>query len=308
MSDFNSYSAYTPTQEEAQGTPHIPFKNDEKVTRVTFVDGVGTLEQSERVTSFNSRDINTFPADDWRSTATDLNGSPSAMVGDSTLVTLNGTQATARDFEKAGYLEKDDRGNYRLPSEKPPEDASEAQQAEARRHRAVLPPAAHATVNAALEGLSMDGVDTVTQFGVGVALGQLPVSMLARQFSTMTGYDIEASEARIATVQGVYQTQADEYLVSQQGLHRDELQDFYEFARGLQNRDALSKAVNGQVYSKQMSGYGSLVKLYLSKTAPSQKMVKANGMETKTSADGAALVKLHGMWMTTKVAAFNGWI
>jgi hypothetical protein len=308
MSDFNSYSTYVPEQQDAPQAPRTPFQNDEKVTKATYVNGVGTFEQTDRVSSFDSRDMNTFPADDWRSTATDKTGSPSAFVGDATLVTLNGTQATALDFHKAGYLEKDDRGNYRLPTEKPPEDIAEAELAEARRHHAVLPQAAHATVNAALEGLSMDGVDTVTQYGVGVALGQVPASFLARQFSTMTGHDIEASEARVATVQAVYQTQADDYLVSQQGLHRDELQDFYEFARGRQNRDALSKAVNGQIYSKRMNGYESLVKLYLSNTAPPQQMVKANGMETKKGDDGTDLVKLHGMWMSTKVAAFNGWI
>lgn len=308
MSDFQSYSTYVPEQQDATQAPRSPAPNDEKVTRVTYVNGVGTFEQSERVTSFDSRDINTFPADDWRSTATDRTGSPSAMVGDSTLVTLNGTQATALDFMKAGYLEKDDRGNYRLPTEKAPEDPQEAQLVEARRHYAVLPQEAHATVNAALEGLSMDGVDTVTQYGIGVALGQVPASFLARQFSNMTGHDLEASEARVATVQAVYQAQADDYLVTQQGLHRDELQNFYEFARDRQNRDALSKAVNGQIHSKRMSGYESLVKLYLSKTAPPQQMVKANGMETKTGTDGTELVKLHGMWMSTKVAAFNGWI
>lgn len=308
MSDFNSYSAYIPEQEDAPQAPRNPTPNDEKVTKVTYINGVGTLEQTERVSSFDSRDINTFAANDWRSTATDKTGSPSAFVGDATLVTLNGTQATALDFHKAGYLEKDDQGNYRLPTEKAPEDIPEAQLAEARRHYAVLPQSAHATVNAALEGLSMDGVDAVTQYGIGVALGQVAPSMLARQFSTMTGHDIAASEAKVATVQAVYQAQADDYLVSQQGLHRDELKDFYEFARGRQNRDALSKAINGQIHSKRMNGYESLVKLYLSTTTPPQEMVKANGMETKTGTDGTQLVKLHGMWMSTKVAAFNGWI
>lgn len=205
--------------------------------------------------------------DDWRSTAIDQTGSPSAMVGDSTVVTINGTQATALDFMKAGYLKKDDRGAYRLPSENPPKDPLEAELAEARRHWAVLSEEANATINAALEGLSMDGRDTITQCGVSVVLGYVPATFLMRQFSTMTGYDIEASEERIATVQTVYQAQTDDYLLTQQGLHRDDLKNFYEFARDPQHRDALSKAVNGQFHSKNMKAYGPLVKLYLSTKA-----------------------------------------
>lgn len=307
MSDFTSYSSYVPEEQNDKAPPTLQRSNDQ-YSRATVVNGVSTLENVDRNASYNAYYANTYPADDWRSTAKDERGSQSAMVGDSTRVTINGTEATALDFMKAGYLEKDDQGNYRMAGETPPEDPQEAQLVEARRHYAVLPQEANAIVNTALEGLSDAGVESVTQYGVGVALGQLPVSMLARQFSTMTGQDIEASEARVATVQAVYQAQADDYLVSQQGLHRDELQDFYEFARDRQNRDALSKAVNGQIYSKRMNGYESLVKLYLSKTAPPQQMVKANGMETKTGTDGTELVKLHGTWMSIKVAAFNGWI
>ena len=197
MSDYTSYSTYIPDQEDAAQAPFNPVQNNDKTTRITYIDGVGTMEQSDRISSTNSRDLNPFPADDWRSTATDRTGAPSAMVGDSTLVTINGIQASALDFQKAGCLEKDDRGNYRLPTEKPTGDPKEAELAEARRHYAVLPQSAHATVNAALEGLTTDGVDTVTQYGVGVALGQLSPDMLARQFSTMTGHDMEASEARV---------------------------------------------------------------------------------------------------------------
>jgi hypothetical protein len=195
-----------------------------------------------------------------------------------------------------------------LAGEEAAENPHEAQLAENRRHHAVLPPEANAIVNTALEGMSDAGVDAVTQYGVGLALGSISSTMLVQQVSAMTGSDIEASKAKVESVREIYQRQADDYLVSHHGLHRDELPGFYEFARGSQNRDALSKAVNGQIYSKRMQGYEPLVRSYLHKTAPNSQALKENGWETKTANDGNEMVKLHGMWMTTKVAAINGWI
>lgn len=306
MSDFTSYSTYVP--EENEQAPPTLHGNNDQFSRATVVNGVSTLENVNRNASYNAYDVNEYPADDWRSTAKDHTGSPSAMVGDSTRVTINGIEAAAIDFMKAGYLEKDDRGNYRIAGEEPAEDPQEAKLAEAQQHYAVLSPDANAIVNNALEGLSDAGVDTVTQYGISMALGHFSSNMLVRQVSTMTGADMAASEAKVDTVRQVYQQQADDYIVSKLGLGREDLPGFYEFARRSQNRDALSKAVNGQIYSKRMDGYKGLAQLYMATAAPSDYAIEAGGLETKVGRDGTQMVKYQGMWMSAKVAAFNGWI
>jgi hypothetical protein len=262
----------------------------------------------DRNASYNAYDVNEYPADDWRSTAKDHTGSPSAMVGDSTRVTINGIEAAAIDFMKAGYLEKDDRGNYRLAGEEPSEDPQEAKFAEAQQHYALLSQEANAVVNNALEGMTDAAVEAVTQYGIAMALGHLSPGLLVQQVSRMTGNDAAASEARVDTVRPVYQQQADDYIVNKLGLGRDDLPSFYEFARRSQNRDALSKAVNGQIYSKRMDGYKGLAQLYMATAAPSDYAIEAKGLETKVGRDGTQMVKYHGMWMSAKVAVFNGWI
>jgi hypothetical protein len=307
MSDFTSYSAYVPEEQNDKAPPTLNLNNDQ-FARATVVNGVSTLEHIDKNASHNGYYANTYAADDWRSTAKDHRGNQSAMVGDSTRVTINGIEATAIDFMKAGYLEKDDRGNYRMAGEEPAEDPQEAQLAEAQQHYAELAPEANAIVNSALEGLSDAGVETVTQYGIGMALGHLSTGLLVRQVSTMTGSDMAASEAKVETVRQVYQQQADDYIVSSLGVDREDLPGFYEFARRSQNRDALSKAVNRQIYSKRMDGYKSLAQLYMGTTAPSDQSLKAGGFETMVGRDGTQMVKYQGMWMSAKVAAFNGWI
>jgi hypothetical protein len=308
MSDYTSCSTYTPEEREApKSTPHTTLNND-TYGRATFVNGVLSSEQVERVTSANGAEVNEFPADDWRSTARDAIGNRQAMVGDATIVTINGIQASVLDFQKAGYLTKDAAGEYRLPTEVPPEHPSIAEEAENARHRATLSKGENDAINTALNGVSPDAADAVTQYGIAVAMGRMSIDDVARNFSTMTGLDPDASAARLTALHGVYQNQANTYLTSQLKLHPDELQDFYEFAKRAQNRDALSKAVNGQIYSKRLNGYEPLVKLYLSTTAPQQHLLKADGMETKTGHDGKGLVKVQGMWMSAACAALNGWI
>ena len=307
MSDFNSYSTYVPEQENEKVAPVLQRNNDQ-FSRATVVNGVSTLETIDRNVSHNGYYANTYAADDWRSTAKDHLGNQSAMVGDSTRVTINGTEATALDFMKAGYLEKDDRGNYRMVGETPPEDPQETKLAEAQQHYALLSSDANATVNNALEGLSDAGVETITSYGVGMALGHLSSNMLVRQVSIMTGADMTASEARVDTVRQIYQQQADDYIVNKLGLGREDLPGFYAFARGTQNKEALSKAVNGQIYSKRMDGYKGLAQLYMATAAPSDYAIESKGLETKVGQDGTKLVKYQGMWMSAKVAAFNGWV
>jgi hypothetical protein len=308
MSDYTSHSEYVPEERETPKFAPQVTRNNDTYTRSTVIDGVLSCEEVARVTTVNGQEVNDFPADDWRSTARDTIGNRQGRVGDATIVTINGIQASALDFQKAGYLVKDEGGEYRIPTEAAPVHPSVAEEAEYARHRAGLSRDENDAVNTALNGVSPDAADAVTQYGIAVALGRMSIGDVAKSFSTMTGLDPEASASRLTALHGVYQNQANTYLTAQQGLHPDELQDFYEFAKRSQNRDALSKAVNGQIYSKRLNGYEPLVKLYLATTVPQQHLLKAEGIETKTGTDGKGLVKVHGMWMSTACAALNGWV
>ncbi len=139
-------------------------------------------------------------------------------------------------------------------------------------------------------------------------MGDISMEDIAVGVARSTGMELAEAQGRTQFIIDAYQAQADSFLASQMGLSPADLQDFYQFAREPGNKDALRVALEGQLYGNSMSGWRPLIARYTDQVAPSGDALQARGFETKVTAEGEQMVRIQGVWMSTRAAARAGLI
>ena len=300
MSNFQSYQAYTPTNEEVF-TSGTNIREESPVHRVGMSNGVLT-EASERATD-RGREAQLNPAygaDSWQATAMTTTGRvPSEITGE-TLVTIGGIQGRVDFFVKEGILQRGADGSYTEgsgPEIVPPEILGD-----------ILPmdDGSMAVVNAALGPLPQHALGRFTAQSIAVASGRLDVSSLVAKFSQDSGLDPAQSQERISTVQAIYQDQADRAIESRAGINAADSSAFWEWAR-TNHVGQLQDAIGKQLRSADVSGYTALAQKWLASTPPTLQALQAGGVPTRNRGQGVECY-VRGTWMSPAAAARAGLI
>ena len=295
MSDnFQSYSSYVPQEEAFSHSPTI--RQEAPVHRVTSTGGVMT-EVSDSLDRGHSGQIN--PAngtDTWQATATTTTGRAVSQITEDSLVTINGLQGKVSFFIEQGILQQGADGKFTEGTGQPApavEDKGDILQ---------FADVTMTQMNQALEGVPDHAAEMISATATGVALGRIDHAQLVSKFSTSSGLDPAASQARITILQNAYQAQADQALESRSGIGAGDRAEFYAWARTNHNAQ-LQEAIGKQMRTSDVSGYKALADRWMNATAPSLTALKAAGVPIRGT---DCFIK--GQWMSPSAAARAGFI
>ena len=294
MSDFQSYSSYVPQEEAFTHAPTI--RQEAPVHRVSSTSGVMT-ETSDSLDRGHSGQIN--PAngtDSWQATATTTTGRAVSKITEDSLVTINGLQGKVSFFVEQGILQQGADGKFTEGTGQPAppvEDLSDVLQ---------FADVTLNQMNQALEGVPDHAAEMLSATATGVALGRIDHAQLVSKFSTSSGLDPAASQARITILQNAYQAQADQALESRSGIGAGDRADFYQWAKTHHNAQLL-EAIGKQMRSSDVSGYKALADRWMSSTPPSMDALKSAGIPIRGSD-----CFIRGQWMSPSAAARAGFI
>ena len=315
MSDLTTHSSYQPTETITyQPTNGIRVNEHSGSLSMSFVDGQGTLDFSDKTYQTDASELTGHAKGSWQATARGKGGHPSAVIDEETYVTIDGIQARVKDMVKAQMLAVDSQGNYYRPSEFPnlrqeESEAAQNQLPDSKDIPAEMPQELAAAVNDAIGDIPQELLDVTTSIGISAALGHTSVDAIARDYANKTGKDIGESSQRVQFVIDAYQSQTDSHLMKHCGLIQADLPAFYEWAKHPANEVALKTAINSQIYGSKMNSWNQLANKYMHKVPPSpEALARAKGVETRKGNTGETLVKVQGMWMTSKVAAGLGYL
>ena len=292
--NFQSYSSYVPQEEAFVHSPTI--RQEAPVHRVTSSGGALT-EASDSLDRGHSGQIN--PAngtDTWQATATTTTGRAVSELTEDSLVTINGLQGKISFFMAQGILEKGSDGKFTEGTGQPAPPAEDMgdilQFADVTMNQ----------MNQALEGVPSHAAEMISATATGVALGRIDHAQLVSKFSTSSGLDPAASQARITILQNAYQAQADQALESRSGIGAADRAEFYSWAKTHHNAQ-LQEAIGKQMRSSDVSGYKALADKWMSTTPPSMNALKAAGIPIRGSD-----CFIRGQWMSPSAAARAGFI
>ena len=295
MSDnFQSYSSYVPQEEAFSHAPTI--RQEAPVHRVSSTSGVMT-ESSDSLDRGHSGQIN--PAngtDTWQATATTTTGRAVSQITEDSLVTINGLQGKVSFFIEQGILQQGADGKFTEGTGQPAppvEDKGDILQ---------FADVTMTQMNQALEGVPDHAAEMISATATGVALGRIDHAQLVSKFSTSSGLDPAASQARITILQNAYQAQADQALESRSGIGAGDRAEFYAWAKTHHNAQ-LQEAIGKQMRSSDVSGYKALATKWMAATPPSVDALKAAGIPIRGSD-----CFIRGQWMSPSAAARAGFI
>jgi len=163
-------------------------------------------------------------------------------------------------------------------------------------------------IDQAAAGIPHGAIQNGMASAIAGAMGDISMEDIAVGVARSTGMELAEAQGRTQFIIDAYQAQADSFLASQMGLSPADLQDFYQFAQEPGNKDALRVALEGQLYGNSMSGWRPLIARYMDQVAPSGDALQARGFETKVTAEGEQMVRIQGVWMSTRAAARAGLI
>ncbi|MFE0840535.1 hypothetical protein [Achromobacter insolitus] len=321
MGNFQSYSVH---QDTADGQPvdaidtsgSQTIGNQSGVHSVT-IQGGEIVSSTSGVSSFDAgKDFSPYAQEDWRSTARTSYGSPTNDIDGDTVVRIGGVSAKVSNFVQTGILIKQGdgyvlAGGEDLGGEQPRGAQQEQQDQEQGQHDpdlAVMPEEVVSGIDQAAAGIPQAAIQNGMASAIAGAMGDIPMEDIAVGLAQNTGMELTEAQGRAQFIIDAYQAQADSFLTSQMGLSSGELQDFYEFAREPGNKDALRVALEGQLYGNNMAGWRPLIARYMDQVAPSAEALQTRGFETRVSPEGEQMVRIQGVWMSTRAAARAGLI
>lgn len=320
MGNFQSYSV---GQDNGQPLDAIEtsgqhtLANQSGAHSVT-IHGSEVVSSSSGVSSLDAGiDFSPYSQEDWRSTARTTYGTPTNDISDDTVVRIGGVSAKVSNFVQTGILTKQG-DSYVLSAslaggEDIPRDAQQPQQQSQQQSNdgadlAVMPEEVVNGIDQAAAGIPQAAIQNGMASAIAGAMGDIPMENIAAGLAQNTGMEMSEAQGRVQFIIDAYQAQADSFMTSQMGLSSGELQDFYDFAREPGNKDALRVALEGQLYGNSMAGWRPLIARYMDQVAPSGDALQARGFETKVTAEGEQVVRLQGVWMSTRAAARAGLI
>ena len=278
-------------QVRIRDTMYSVSSNDGAVTETTQTDDRGTVSELNQHLHGASPILATVQRPDGR---------PVYEIEPTDLVTVNGVQSSIAFWVSEGVLQKRADGSYGESTERPadapaPQDTSDVH---------AIAPQQMETINAALAEVDQNSLDGLAAVGTGVASGRLDASALARKFSQASGLDTEQASARLASIQAIYQAQADTAITSRFGVTAADLPAFYQWARE-NEQGRLQEAITKQLHTHNLSGYRAIAARWLSVTPPSAAALKASGHDLRMQG-GTQEVFVRGQWMRPEAAARMG--
>lgn len=303
MSNYASHN----THEATEQAPFVHSPRQQVVGNtisVSVVDGQVSTEVIGK-DSYNSRDLTPFAQDDWRSTALHpIHRSPAQEITADSLVTIGGMQGRVQDFVSSGLLQQTKDG-FVMAGEapqvtetlSPSEDVNHTDSAS-------LPTEVVRAVDAALEPFDQSTLDSGLPLILAAMTGELGMDAAVRTFSNRSGLQAHDVEQRLQFVADAYQMKTNSY-VQKLGIHADDLQDFYAFAK--ENRKDLKTTLQSQFYMQDMQGWKGLVNKFNNATAPTLEVLNANGFQVRMLGSEPE-VQIGGMWMSVKGATKAGFL
>jgi hypothetical protein len=313
MGNFQSYSVGQDQEQPEDAINTSGSLAHDGGTYTITINGNGSVSSSSGATRVDTgKDLSPYAADDWRGTARTPYGTPTNDVTEDSIVNIGGVSAQVGSFVKTGILVKQGDSYVLATGEGQPQEAPQQQDQEQQEQTTTesggMPDDVVEAINSAMDGMPDSAVQKGSSIGIAAALGEASFDDVVKGVAQSTGMDPANAGQRVQFVVSAYQAQADNYLTAHQGIATGDLSDFYDFCRQPENKGALQNAIQKQVYGNSMSAWGPLVDKYMTNTAPSAAALKANGFETKTSPNGEELVRIQGVWMSTKAAAQAGYI
>jgi len=294
---INSNAPQPPEDTHPTGPIGLQTRVGGKVTRATH-GGAGNEEVWESTNvKVSARDLMP-PVTGILSTArTAATGGPAQRVTEHSIVTSSeGAEMTIKTAVALGLIRRDANGNYSDV------EGKTLVEAEA--------PAADD------EGLAFpDAVEAETSAFAASVPGQIQEAVIAQVLSggldaldprhaATAGHTPDTFRAGVSATINAFQAQADA-VVSQAGAIPS---DFYDWARSNAS-DAMNTAMRNHVYGRNPTVWAALVEKYLRAVPPDAETLAKAGMKVqKDKASGDELVEVHGMRMSARVAARNGWI
>lgn len=301
--NYQSFNTYTGPVEPPSGASWNAVRVHDTVNRVSSTDGIVTEDAAPASDRGNAGQLNPYAGtDSIFATARNANGSPLLEITGETLVTIAGVQAPVQFFVAEGVLQKNGDGSFgpaaaKTAAVETPNGNDEDVQ--------LLDPAAMGTVNQALAEVEQGSLDSLMASATGTAIGKMDAASLAQRFSHASGLSVEESHARVATIKGAFQGQADSALKGM-GIGATDLAEFYAWAKA-NHQGELQQAVQMQLRTHAVAGYRDLATRWQSATPPSLNALKAAGLPVRTQGTSME-VYLRGQWMSPKAAAKSGFI
>jgi hypothetical protein len=300
---YQSINLYQPTQEptEPQEAYEPSIREATGTVSLTIRDGVPVVE-TKGVQSVSYSGIS--KDGDWRASARNAAGLPESHITAESIVTLGKHgESKIKSFIASGLMKEVSPGVFDVTdavNEEAPEE-SDGILKEGHPDAAVMPEELVREVNNALEPFPDQVVDAAIAYAIDEAIGKMTEGEVLKLVSNMSpGMDLRELSGRKAFVWDVCQTQVDRYL-SRQGIGTDDLSTFYSFA--LENPGAVTDAIQKQIYNKDMRGWKSIVREYMSNMAPSAEALQRAGFEVQGDK-----VRIDGDWIPISVAAKSGLI
>lgn len=304
-----THSTYDASEQQPEETPQdsVRYASSVGTTHaVTLRDGVATTDNSTKGLRVLSSELNPHCGDgSVFATARNPRGFAVTEITPETLITVHGMQAPVKFFEEQGVIHRGADGRYAEGSGQPQGAEEETPPApESRPDYLTMTTETAQSVDDALSEIPDHHIDPLAGLGVGVAIGELDVSVLEAHFSNYSGASTEVAASRVATMQAAYQQQADTAITGRCGIEAEDLGSFYVWARESQ-KGALREAVQKQIHSHDLSGYRALASRYLASNPPSLEAVKAGGYPVRQEGQQAE-VFMDGRWLTIATAARLG--
>lgn len=308
---YASYSTYVPPAgDQQQDAPQGDLTNYRGVTiRESTGPMTATVRDGEVTTSHGvsgrydasnlARDM--YGEDDWRGTARSKHGSPTTVITQDSLVTLNGVQGQVSSFVRSGDLVEVSPGVFQLPTE------GESQQApEAINDVASMPEGVAGAVDEALAPVPDHAIAPLITAAVNVVSGQGgDMQSLVAKFVAASGVEPAEAQSRAEYIIAAYQGQTDAYLTQRLGIAKEDLPALYEAARA--NPRQLTAALREQIDGRSMAGWKQIASMFQAKTGPSMTALEKAGYPVRNTGSTPE-VFIGGMWASIKGAARAGLI
>lgn len=298
---FASFQSYQgPTDATSEG-PAVQVRSRDEGHSVSITDGRITeaRTQADRATT---AELNPHHGTEhFGASAVNPNGLPVTELLPDTLVTIDGVQAPVSFWVDQGRIAKGADGTYSevqaQPEEAPKVDTSD-----------VLPieSATMDRINAALDPVPQEDLDSLIAVGQGVATGRLDFATLAQKFAQVSGQSPTETASRLDVLVGAYTAQTEKALTAPGVLGKEDLPGFYEWARRNRQGD-MRAALEAQLRTHDMKGWKALADTFKTSTAPSLQALRAAGVPVRTEG-GVTEAYIRGQWMSPGAAARAGLI